>query len=119
MHNEIDPDQSAAQDLAIASAIERDRSRLWRFIRRRVHDQLDAEDILQDVFYELVVAYRLMKPIEEAGASVDGGLKRSGVDDDGSSRRDDGGLFHEAWCGRVAASPYRKRPPGPRRGDRP
>src|SRR5262245_5188557 len=68
MENANDPDQPAAQDLAIASAIERDRGRLWNFIRRRVHDQLDAEDILQDVFYELVVAYRLMKPIEEAGA---------------------------------------------------
>lgn len=61
-------DEPAAQDHAIASAFERDRGRLWRFIQRRVHDQLDAEDILQDVFYELVVAYRLMKPIEEAGA---------------------------------------------------
>lgn len=36
-------------------------------------------------------------------APVDGGLKRSGVDDDGSSRRDDGGLFHEATCGRGVA----------------
>jgi len=35
---------------------------------RRVPDRLDAEDILQDVFYELVIAYRLMTPIEEAGA---------------------------------------------------
>src|SRR5262245_32697051 len=68
MENANDPDQPAAQDIAIATAIERDRGRLWSFIRRRVHDQLDAEDILQDVFYELVVAYRLMKPIEEAGA---------------------------------------------------
>src|SRR5262245_30092502 len=61
-------DEPAAQDLAIASAIERARGRLWSFIQRRVHDRLDAEDILQDVFCELVVAYRLMKPIEEAGA---------------------------------------------------
>jgi RNA polymerase sigma factor (sigma-70 family) len=68
MQNESGPDQPAGQDLAIASAIERDRGRLWSFIRRRVHDQLDAEDILQDVFCELVVAYRVMKPIEEAGA---------------------------------------------------
>jgi len=68
MRNENDPDTPAAQDLAITSAIERDRGRLWSFIRRRVPDQLDAEDILQDVFCELVVAYRLMKPIEEAGA---------------------------------------------------
>jgi len=61
-------DEPAAQDLAIASAIERARGRLWSFIQRRVDDRLDAEDILQDVFCELVVAYRLMKLIEEAGA---------------------------------------------------
>jgi RNA polymerase sigma factor (sigma-70 family) len=68
MRNEHERDSPAAQDLAIASAIERDRGRLWSFIRRRVRNPVDAEDILQDVFYELVVAYRLMKPIEEAGA---------------------------------------------------
>ena len=68
MRNESGPEERTAQDLAIASAIERARGRLWSFIQRRVHDRLDAEDILQDVFYELVVAYRLMKPIEEAGA---------------------------------------------------
>ena len=68
MRNESGPEERTAQDLAIASAIERARGRLWSFIQRRVHDRLDAEDILQDVFYELVLAYRLMKPIEEAGA---------------------------------------------------
>lgn len=51
-------------------------------------------------------------------AAVDSSLKRSGVDDDGSSRRDDGGPFHVAWCDRVAASLYRKRPPSRRRADR-
>jgi RNA polymerase sigma factor (sigma-70 family) len=68
MRNESGPDEPAAQNLAIASAIERNRRRLSSFIHRRVHDRLDAEDILQDGFCELVVAYRLMKPIEEAGA---------------------------------------------------
>ena len=68
MRSDNDPKRPADQDRAIASAIERDRGHLWSFIRRRVHDQVDAEDILQDVFYELVVACRLMKPIEEAGA---------------------------------------------------
>jgi len=62
------PDGRAAQDIAIASEIESVRGRLWSFIQRRVPDRLDAEDILQDVFYEVVVAYRLVKPIEEAGA---------------------------------------------------
>jgi RNA polymerase sigma factor (sigma-70 family) len=68
MQKKSGPDERAAQDIAIASEIESARGRLWSFIQRRVPDRLDAEDILQDVFYELVVAYRLVKPIEEAGA---------------------------------------------------
>jgi RNA polymerase sigma factor (sigma-70 family) len=68
MFNELGPEERTAQDLAIASAMDRARGRLWSFIQRRVPDRSDAEDILQDVFCELVVAYRLMKPIEEAGA---------------------------------------------------
>jgi RNA polymerase sigma factor (sigma-70 family) len=46
----------------------REQGRLRSFVRRRVADEGDAEDILQDVFYELVEAYRLMKPVEQAGA---------------------------------------------------
>lgn len=57
---------TAEQDQRIAEALEREQGRLRRFIRRRVPDQEDAEDILQDVFYEFVLAYRLMKPIEQA-----------------------------------------------------
>ena len=68
MQKKSGPDERAAQDIAIASEIESARGRLWSFIQRRVPDRLDAEDILQDVFYEVVVAYRLVKPIEEAGA---------------------------------------------------
>jgi RNA polymerase sigma factor (sigma-70 family) len=68
MRNEHSRDERAAQDGAIAAEIERARGRLWSFIQRRVPDRLDAEDILQDVFCELVIAYRLMKPSEEAGA---------------------------------------------------
>jgi RNA polymerase sigma factor (sigma-70 family) len=56
------------QDRRIAEAIGRERGRLWNFIRRRVANEGDAEDILQDVFYELVQAYRLMKPVEQASA---------------------------------------------------
>ena len=56
------------QDRRIAETIERERGRLRRFIESRVPDRWDAEDILQDVFFELVEAYRLVKPIEEAGA---------------------------------------------------
>jgi RNA polymerase sigma factor (sigma-70 family) len=56
---------SAEQDRRIAEAVARDEGRLRRFIRRRVVSEGDVEDILQDVFYELVEAYRLMKPIEQ------------------------------------------------------
>jgi len=56
------------QDRRIAEAVGREQGRLWNFIRRRVANESDAEDILQDVFYELVQAYRLMKPIEQVSA---------------------------------------------------
>jgi RNA polymerase sigma factor (sigma-70 family) len=58
----------AEQDQRISEAIDRDKTRLRNFIRRRVADPSDAEDILQEVFYELVETYRLMKPIEQVGA---------------------------------------------------
>jgi RNA polymerase sigma factor (sigma-70 family) len=58
----------AEQDQRISEAIARDKTRLRNFIRRRVADPSDAEDILQEVFYELVETYRLMKPIEQVGA---------------------------------------------------
>jgi RNA polymerase sigma factor (sigma-70 family) len=57
-----------AQNRHISDVIQRERLRLLRFIRKRVDDEGDAEDILQDVFYELTEAYRLMKPIEQVGA---------------------------------------------------
>ena len=56
------------QDRRISDAVQKDGPRLRNFIRARVADPLDAEDILHDVFYELVEAYRLMQPIEQAGA---------------------------------------------------
>jgi RNA polymerase sigma factor (sigma-70 family) len=58
----------AEQDERISEAIDRDKTRLRKFIGRRVADPSDAEDILQEVFYELVETYRLMKPIEQVGA---------------------------------------------------
>ena len=58
----------ADQDRKLAEAVAREQGRLRNFIRRRVPDDVEAEDILQDVFYELVEAYRLMKPIEQVGA---------------------------------------------------
>ena len=52
------------QDQRISDVIARERARLRRFIRRRVPNASDAEDIMQDVFYELVEANRLLMPIE-------------------------------------------------------
>ena len=52
------------QDQRIAEVVEREQSRLLNFIRRRVPDPRDAEDILQDVFYRLVEANRLLMPID-------------------------------------------------------
>src|SRR5437660_8931138 len=52
------------QDERISEVVQREQSRLRNFIRRRVPDPLDVEDILQDVFYELVEANRLLMPIE-------------------------------------------------------
>jgi len=54
----LEPDQR------ISEVVEREQSRLRNFIRRRVPDPRDAEDILQDVFFELVEANRLLMPIE-------------------------------------------------------
>jgi RNA polymerase sigma factor (sigma-70 family) len=58
----------AEQDKRIAETVARERGRLGRFIRRRVPDPGEAEDILQDVFFEFMEAYRLPEPIEVAGA---------------------------------------------------
>ncbi|WP_369934661.1 RNA polymerase sigma factor [Xanthomonas tesorieronis] len=55
-------------DRAIAATVLRERSRLGNFIRRRVLDRAEAEDILQDVLSEFVQAYRLPAPIEQASA---------------------------------------------------
>jgi len=58
----------AEQDQRISDAVARDRARLRNFIRSRVPDPGDVEDILQDVFYELIEAYRMLKPIEQVTA---------------------------------------------------
>jgi len=52
------------EDRRISDVVQREQSRLRNFIRRRVPDPRDVEDILQDVFYELVEANRLLMPIE-------------------------------------------------------
>jgi RNA polymerase sigma factor (sigma-70 family) len=52
------------QDRQIADVIAKERPRLRSFIRRRVPNDADAEDLLQDVFFELVEAHRLLTPID-------------------------------------------------------
>ncbi|MGB6544818.1 MAG: RNA polymerase sigma factor [Candidatus Acidiferrales bacterium] len=59
---------TAEQDQRITETVERERARLRNFIRKRVADAADAEDILQEVFYELVEAYRMMQPLEQVSA---------------------------------------------------
>ena len=56
------------QDERISEVVARERNRLRSFIRRRVPDAGDAEDILQEVFYELIAATRLLQPIEQVSA---------------------------------------------------
>jgi len=56
------------QDQRISDSVKRNYASLRAFIRKRVADQSDAEDILQEVFYELVEAYRMMQPIEQVTA---------------------------------------------------
>ena len=67
----MDPPQPALmsdRNSAITAAVLRERSRLSSFIRRSVRDRTDAEDILQDVLFEFVEAYRLPEPIEQVSA---------------------------------------------------
>jgi RNA polymerase sigma factor (sigma-70 family) len=56
------------QDREIASTVRRERGRLLAFIRASIADAAEAEDVLQEALYELVLAYRLMQPVEQAGA---------------------------------------------------
>jgi len=55
-------------DAAVLDAIRRERPRLRAWLRRQVPDPQDIEDILQDAFYELVLASRLVEPVRNAGA---------------------------------------------------
>lgn len=58
----------AEQDQPLSWVFESERRRLLAFIRRRIPDEIDAEDLLQEVFCEFVEAYRMMKPVAHAGA---------------------------------------------------
>ncbi len=68
MEPPLTPNPLPHPDRDIADTVARERPRLRSFIRRRVIDQDEAEDILQDVFEELVEAWRLPEPIEQVGA---------------------------------------------------
>jgi RNA polymerase sigma factor (sigma-70 family) len=62
------PVTSSQQDQQLTLAVRGERGRLLAFIRGWVADAAEAEDILQDTFYELVLAYRMTQPIEQLGA---------------------------------------------------
>lgn len=66
--NESDSAGWQAQNDQIQETVRRERGRLFDFIRRRLPDTEAAEDVLQDVFYELTEAYRLTRPIGRAAA---------------------------------------------------
>jgi len=70
----------AEQNKRIVETVTRERARLRNFIRRRVPDASEAEDILQDVFYEFVAAYRLPEPIEQVGAWLFGVARNRIID---------------------------------------
>jgi RNA polymerase sigma factor (sigma-70 family) len=64
----FDTTMTELQNQSIQETVKKESPRLLDFIRKRIPDTDDAEDILQDVFYQLIEAYRLMKPIEEVTA---------------------------------------------------
>ncbi len=68
MDSPTNPDPMTDRDRDMSATISRERTKLGNFIRRRVRDPSDAEDILQDVFHDFVQAYRLPAPIEQASA---------------------------------------------------
>jgi RNA polymerase sigma factor (sigma-70 family) len=63
-----EPVSLSQQDRDISATVRRERGRLLAYIRRSIADAAEAEDILQEAFYELVVAQRMMQPVEQAGA---------------------------------------------------
>src|SRR5258708_31282575 len=68
MKQALSAGRMADQEQRISETALREQGRLRKFIRKRVADNSEAEDILQDVFYELVEASRMMKPVEQVSA---------------------------------------------------
>jgi RNA polymerase sigma factor (sigma-70 family) len=56
------------QDRELSATVRRERGRLLAYIRRWIADTAEAEDILQEALFELVLAYRMLQPVEQAGA---------------------------------------------------
>jgi RNA polymerase sigma factor (sigma-70 family) len=63
-----EPLNLSQQNRDLSAMVRRERGRLLAYIRRWIADAAEAEDILQESFYELVLAYRMMQPVEQAGA---------------------------------------------------
>jgi len=63
-----EPLNLSQQDRDLSATVRRERGRLLAYIRRWIADAAEAEDILQESFYELVLADRMMQPVEQAGA---------------------------------------------------
>jgi len=66
------------RDTAIARTVRAERKPLFDFIRKRIRNEADAEDILQDVFYQLTASYSVTEPIEKLAAWLtnDAGAQR-------------------------------------------
>jgi len=64
----VNPAMALSPNQRLASVVAQQQQRLWAFVRRQVSVASDAEDIVQEVFAELLEAYRLMKPIERVGS---------------------------------------------------
>ncbi len=58
------------RDRQLSEIIAEERSRLFNFIRKRVPNEADAEDLLQEVFFEVIEAYRLMEPVQQWSAWI-------------------------------------------------
>jgi RNA polymerase sigma factor (sigma-70 family) len=95
----------AGQDELLTEAIGREQGRLRNFIRRRVSDESDAEDILQDVFYELVEAYRLMRPVEQVGAWLFRVARNRIIDRFRKKKPEPFSAMRDPKCGDEGASP--------------
>jgi RNA polymerase sigma factor (sigma-70 family) len=61
-------ERQISADRQISEIVAEERSRLLNFIRKRVPNEADAEDLLQEVFYEVIVAYRLVQPVQRWSA---------------------------------------------------